>query len=31
MKNGILALPPLIHGVRGMGLMHGIIVDEGYF
>ena len=30
MKNGILALgSPNIHGVRGMGLMLGIIVDEG--
>lgn len=30
LKNGILALgSPNIHGVRGMGLMLGIIVDEG--
>lgn len=30
LKNGILALgSPHIHGVRGMGLMLGIIVDEG--
>ena len=30
LKNGILALDsPNIHGVRGMGLMLGIIVDEG--
>lgn len=30
LKNGILALgSPYIHGVRGMGLMLGIIVDEG--
>lgn len=30
LKNGILSLgSPNIHGVRGMGLMLGIIVDEG--
>lgn len=30
LKNGILAIgSPNIHGVRGMGLMLGIIVDEG--
>lgn len=30
LKNGILSLDsPNIHGVRGMGLMLGIIVDEG--
>ncbi len=30
LKNGILALgKDSIHGVRGMGLMLGIIVDEG--
>lgn len=30
LKNGILSLgAPAIHGVRGMGLMLGIIVDEG--
>ncbi|MDO4270708.1 MAG: aspartate aminotransferase family protein [Eubacteriales bacterium] len=30
LKNGILALgSPAIHGVRGMGLMLGVIVDEG--
>ena len=30
LKNGILALgSPAIHDVRGMGLMLGIVVDEG--
>ena len=30
LKNGILSIgSPSIHGVRGMGLMLGVIVDEG--